>query len=154
MATGTVALSLVAASTIVQYMGNKEEAKAQVKAAKQQSEAKRLQANEILARFKLNEESLNLTKQTVTGSQIAAMAKGGGSGSSVSDLLLLEDTNMKIQRQIKMEKREADFKAESLMRGADIDMSLAGDIDRASTIQNIGIFLNRASKAANIKYST
>ena len=139
-----VAAAVVAFGVTMQYFGNRKAAKAQEAAARKQAALKRFQANEMLDRFKLNEASLLRTEQETVSKQIGAMVKSGG-GITSSSLLLLEDTNRKIQRQISLEKREANYKAEMLIRGADVDLSLAGDIDKASKVQNLGLFLTGAA---------
>lgn len=145
MATGSTAV--VVAGTVMSYIGNKQAAEDQEAAARIQAENKRLQAKEMLERFELNKEEMLRTEKNVIGQQLAAYSKSGVDVGSGAALAVMEDTNRKIQRQIRLEKREAEFKAEQLYRGADIDLSLAGDISKASKIQNIGIFLRGASSA-------
>jgi hypothetical protein len=45
-------------------------------------------------------------------------------------------------------KKEAQFKADMLMRGADIDMRLRGDILKTSDIQTIGTVLQTGGQLA------
>lgn len=147
MATGTIiAASAIAAGTVVQLVGAENARQDQEAAAKAQAKLKKEQAQELLDRYEINAKSLKRLGQETAEAQKAAFAKGGVDVGTGAPLLMMEDTYSKIQRQINLEKRESEFKAKQLIRGADIEAKLAGDISDAQKLENLGVFLTGAAK--------
>ena len=141
MATG-VAVGAVAVGTYLSIQAQREQAKAQQGALNAQADAKRVAAFEILDRFDVNAATLKREGRVFLASQIAAAAKAGVDIRSGSVLSALEDTNSKIQRQFLIEKREAEFKSTKLLRGADIDVRLGGDIRTAQKRHTIATVIS------------
>lgn len=150
MATGAV-VGLTVATTLIQAQASKKEAQAQEKALKQRADAKKVEAFELLARFKINAESLRREGEDIKAAQVGGFAKAGVEVSTGSPLSVLLDTNIKLARELGLQKREADFKAAQLRRGADIDIELAGDVRKAEKLKRIGIFFSGAQSIARIK---
>ena len=140
MAEGAAALAV--AGTITQVIATEKRAKAQERAAKDQATAKRLAAEEVLERFKFNAEALRTDAFSFQQEQIAAAAKAGLSEQST--LIAMEGTQARLDRQLDIERREAEFKAAQLRAGADIDLRLAGDIKKAKRFEQAGTFLQGA----------
>jgi len=144
MAEGAIAAMAVGAT--ISLIGAEQARQDQEDAAKAQAKLKRAQATELLERFEINSKSLERLGQETKAAQQAAYGRGGVDVGTGAPLLMMEDTYSKIQRQINLEKREAEFKAKQLIRGADIEAELAGDISSAQKLENIGVFLTGAAK--------
>lgn len=149
MASGSIAAGIMVTGAVVSYLGAEEARAQEEKAAKANAKLKKAQAVELLDRFEINSQSLERLGQETAANQQGAYIKGGVDASTGSSLLMMEDTFSKIQRQIGLEKREADFKAKQLIRGANIESDLAGDISKAKKVENIGLFVSGAVKAAS-----
>lgn len=150
MATGAAVVAGV--GTTISLIASENARQSEEDAMKAQAKLKKAQAQELLERFEINAESLKRLGQETASAQTASFAKGGVDVGSGSSLLMMEDTFSKIQRQISLDKREADFKANQLIRGADIEMSLAGDISKAKKIENYGLFFTSAAKTGLSAY--
>jgi len=133
--------------TAVQLYANKKESDAQEAAAEANAHAKRVQANELLDRFFINKDLLTLEAKAFQGSQAAGFIKGGVDVGTGSALLVMEDTNRKLSRQLEIDEKEAEFKARQLKLGADVDLSLGSDLASASRLQRASIFLSGAVSA-------
>ena len=142
MATG--AAVAVVGGTALQAYGQYKASRARERAARAQAEAKKQQAFEILDRFEVNAGLLRRRGEQVKARQVLATVASGVEISDTTTLVALEDTNRKISEQIAFERREAEFKAEQLFRGADIDTQLAGDIRKARPFELAGTFLQGA----------
>ena len=145
MATG--AAVAVVGGTALKIAADRKAAKAKARAARAEAGAKRAQAFELLERFEINADALRQEGEQFKATQIAIAA---GTGLAEKSLLtLMEDTNRKITREISNQRREAEFKADQVIAGADIDTKLAGDIKSASRLQTIGTFLQGASRLSS-----
>lgn len=146
MATG--AAVAVVAGTAISIAGQRKAAKAKRAATESNAAAKREQALELLERFELNSQNFKAEGELLKAQQQTGFAGKGidiGSGSALS---VIEETNSMVARQIMLDRKEADFKALQLNRGAAVDMNLAGDIESASRLSQIGTFLSGAGQAA------
>lgn len=136
------------AGTALTIAGQRKAAKNEARAARENASQKRLQALELLDRFEINSQSLLLEGELVKGKQRVSFAGKGievGAGSALSTI---EETNSIVARQLLLDRKEAEFKAGQLRKGADIDVRLAGDIKSARKLQNIGAFLSGAGAVA------
>ncbi len=150
MAAGAAAIAVTVASTAVQMHSARKAAKAQERAMRAQAEAKRIQAEELLKRSEFNIEELELEAEQFAGAQIAELGKSGvGLGVGVS-LVALEQTQERLTKAVNISRREAEFKAEQLRAGADIDTRLSSDIRSASRRERTGIFLGGVAKTASL----
>ena len=149
MATGAAVAAVV--GTGVTIYGQQKEAKAKARAAKKNAELKRLQALELLDRFEINSQALMAEGELLKDRQKVDLASRGidiGSGSALS---VIEETNALVARQLILDRKEAEFKAQQLRSGADMDVELAGDIRSAANIRSVGTFLSGVSSAASAK---
>ena len=141
---GAAAAAIV--GTAISVSAKRKAAKAEARAASERAEAKRKQAYELLDRFEINKQVLQREGKQIKSRQTAAFTKGGIDVGTGTPLHVMEDTNLKIDREIINQKREAEWKADALMRGADIDLRLAGDIKKASDLETMGSFLNTGAR--------
>lgn len=125
-------------------------ADAQAGAAKAQARAKREQAVELMKRAKINAERTREAGATLVKGQQAAFAAGGVSISSGSTLAVMNDTINKVERNVEDQLQEASFKASILQKGADVDVSLAGDIRKAGQIGAAGSLIGGAVSAYKV----
>ncbi len=147
MATGTALAAVAVAGTAISVIGQRKAAKAQARAARENAQQKRLQALELLDRFEINSQSLLVEAELTKGKQKVSFAGKGIDISAGSALSTIEETNAVVAKQIMLDRREAEFKAAQLRRGADIDVTLAGDIRRAQRLRTVGTFLSGAGTA-------
>lgn len=142
MATGAAVAAIVGTGLII--AGQEKEAKAQARAARENAKEKRLLALELLDRFEINSQTLLLEGELVKGQQRTSFAAKGidvGAGGALS---VIEETNAIVAKQLILDKREADFKVARLRRGAEADITLAGDIRSAQRLRSAGTFLSGA----------
>lgn len=136
------------AGTGISILGQRQQAKAQQLAALQQADAKRLQAQELLKRSEINVGFLKDEVAQFQAQQITAAAASGVDVGSGLTLVQLEKSNRMLAEQINIQRSEAEFKAEALLRGADIDTQLSGDIRKAGMFGMLGTGLSGAGQAA------
>jgi len=146
MAEGAAAAAVV--GTIVQLSAKSKEAKAQARAARSNAESKRLAALELLDRFELNTQALIVEGERLKAQQKTDFAGKGIDIGTGSALDVVEETNSLVAQQIILDKKEADFKAGQLLRGAEADVRLAGDIKKGARLEKLGIFLSGAGQVA------
>jgi len=145
MAVGA-AVALV--GTAVTLYGKHKQGKAQEAAIRENAEAKRLQAFEILGRAETNIERLREQAKVFRAGQLGQIVRGGAAIRGQT-LVQLEQTNADVLNAIADQRREVNFKAEQLFRGADIDVRLAGDLGTARRISIIGGAIGGVGKAAS-----
>ena len=129
--------------TGLQIYANSKAASAKARAANAAADANDQQAVDLLERYRINADALKLEGKAFIGDQIAASAELGRGD---APLALLEETNMRINRQLEIEEIESSAKASALRAGADIDRELAGDIRKSAKVQNVGSFFSAASR--------
>lgn len=104
------------------YQAGKDEAEAYKDAAR----AKRIQAQKLMERYKINAEFTRLEGKAFMGKQKAAFASSGidiGSGIALS---AFEDTASKIERRIEIDEMEMQSQIDNILLGADLDLKKAG----------------------------
>ena len=143
MAVGAAVVAV--AGLAVTLYGNHKASEAQEEAMNAKAAAKRKQADDLMERFEQNVLALEVSGKQFGEGQSAQFAKGGVEIGEGSPLLAIENTFSSVQRQIGIERKEAEDKAELLRSGADVDVTLGGDIRTAGQIQNVGTFLQGAS---------
>lgn len=136
------------AGTVMSIKAQKKEAEAQARAARENAEAKRATALELLDRLELNNQALIIEGELLKGKQQIDFAGRGIETTSGSALSTVEETNSMVARQLMMDKKEADFKVKQLRSGAEADIRLAGDIKSAARLKQMGLFLSGAGAAA------
>ena len=144
MATG--AAVAVVASTVVQIDASRKAAKARARALRARADGKRQQAEELLKRNEFNIEQQEMAAEEFKGSQIVGFAKAGVALGTGVTLAALEDTQTRLDRAIQISREEAEFKANQLLAGADIDTRLASDVRSAERRERLGIFLGGAKQ--------
>lgn len=142
-----VTAGLLIGGTILSAYGQDQAAKAQAKAAKAQAAAKREQADEILKRAKFNAITMREQGRVLQAQQIASYAKSGVALTSSSTLATLQDTVSTVSLSVQQMLDEADFKANQLKMGANVDTRLASDIKKASGWQVAGTLLSGGAQS-------
>lgn len=130
-----------AASTVFSIASQRKASKAQAAAAVADAQAKREQAFELLDRVEVNIEDIKEKGLKLMGAQTGAFIKGGVVSTEGTPLDVLDESFSKIQREEMIQRREAEFKAEQLFAGADIDTRLSGDIVSAGKMQQAATLL-------------
>lgn len=105
------------------------------KSANEQASLKRAQAKELLARTELNVQETFRQGERLKGQQVTSFAGSGVDLGSSSVLAMLEDSAGQIRRDVYNMRKEANFDADQLMKGAEFDVR-AGK--RAATMGFIG----------------
>lgn len=147
MAAGAAVATVV--GTGISLVGQHQAAKAEEAAARFNANQKRIQALELLERFEINSATMRGEAELLKAQQQTSFASKGidvGSGSALS---VIEETNSMTARQIILDRREAEFKAEQIRLGASNDESLASDLRRANNLRMAGTFLSGAGQAAS-----
>ncbi len=128
--------------TVLEVVGQQREAKARSQARIADADNKRRMALEILDRNELTSEQLRLDAQQLKSDQLsAAIALGAGEGTT---LKFLEDTQRKLMRQIMINQKESEFRAEQLERGAQKQVGLAREERRAGRLRSGATILRAA----------
>lgn len=118
-------------------------ASANAEAQEQQAAIKNAQADELLARQKINEQIMN--EQYEESALQTGMASRGIATTGVGLKLKMHEA---LVRNIELNRREADFKAKMLRMGADVDMNLAGSYRSAGYINAAGSILSTGGRVA------
>ena len=144
------AAAAIIGSTVIKGFAELQAAKAESRAAQEQADARREQAVEILDRFEVNAEVLRQEGRTLVASQQAGFIKAGVSLEG-TPLSVLEDTNNKINRQIMIERREAEFRSDQLRTAAGIDERVARDINKARILNIFGTAIGGAASFSRLR---
>lgn len=132
------------AGTGTQVAGGIMAANSQADAQNRNAALKKLQADELLSRQTINEKIMRDQAEKVAKGYSVGFAASGREGAGIGGMLQIKrDT----EENILNSRREAEFKAQMLRSGADIDQSLASDYQTASYITGAGSLL---SGGANI----
>ena len=137
-----------AAGGLLKAHADRKEAQAQAEAARAKAAAKRAQAAEMLIRSEENIFASLLEGEQFKGEQTAAFAKSGVAIGEGSTLSALEETATMIERNVSIQRREAQYKADALYLGADLDTKLSGDIMKANKYQTISTVFSAGTSAA------
>ena len=145
----SVALAAVSvAGSLLAANGQSNAAKAQAAAAKRIAAAKRQQATDLLKKAEINVGRMRLGGVRLVKEQQAAFASGGVQLGKGSTLNIMNDAINRTEQGIIDMKNDAESKAAALRAGADVDVSLAGDIAAASKFQVAGTLLSGGASAA------
>jgi hypothetical protein len=147
---GPVSIALGVAAlggTAYSIYSQKKRAEAEEAAARRQAELRRKQAEELLKRFELNRAVLEQEAELFKSEQETELSSRGVSGGFGTALLLIENTNLKLQEQIEIESREAQWKANQIMAGAGADVALAGDIRRTGRRERVATGIRGGTQA-------
>lgn len=147
MATGAAVAAV--GGTAITLVGQHQAAKAEEAAARSNAEQKRIQALELLERFEINSATMKGEAELLKAQQQTSFASKGidiGSGSALS---VIEETNAMTARQLILDRKEAQFKANQIRMGASNDERLAGDLRSANRFRMAGTFLSGAGQAAS-----
>lgn len=145
MAIGAAAATIV--GTGISLYGQHKQKKAQESAIRENAEAKRLQAFEILGRAETNIQRLREQAEVFKAGQLGRVVRGGAAIRGQT-LVQLEQVNSDVLNAIADQRREVNFKSEQLFRGADIDVRLAGDLGSARGFSLIAGGLSGIGRAA------
>jgi len=145
---GTAAVGAMVVGSLISAKGTMDAADAQADAAKASARAKRGQAVELLKRANINADRTRASGEALTEDQKGQFAAGGVSVGSGSTLAVMNDTMNQVEQSVRDNLQEANFKASMLRAGADVDVSLAGDIKTASKFQAAGTLIGTAGSAS------
>ena len=115
--------AVLAAGTGIQAYSKYQEGRIRAEASKQEAKIKRAQAAEMLERLAIEEVNLAKQGEEFKGKQLGAYAAGGVALGTGATLIALEDTTAKIAQKISETRRDTIFRANQLMRGADIALT-------------------------------
>ncbi len=153
MATGAAIGGIISlAGTAASMSANSKAAREEQKAMESRASAKRDQADEIIRRNEFNIKELRVEANTFMQSQISEFAASGVAVGTGATLLALEDTQDRMFKQIDVNTREAEFTADQLRRGADVDITQGAGAIEAGKSQNVARFLSGVGGAATSFY--
>lgn len=152
MAEGAAVMAI--GGTLMEMEGQKGSARAQAAAARRNAEQKRLEALELLDRFEVNAAAMRGQGEIEVSNQMLNAAARGVDVGSGSTLDMFEQTRAVVAEEIALRRREANFQAKQLMRGASNDERYARDVKRASKYQQWGTFLRGAGSAGAMFYGS
>jgi hypothetical protein len=133
-----------------QVYGQIKGASAQSEAAYRSAEFKRMQADEILAREMINEETIKKNSARVESSYFTSFAATGTEGGLGGVLQIQKQT----EENLINARRDSEFKANQLRMGANIEQSLASDAMAASYITGAGTILGFGAKAYSLYHKS
>jgi len=145
MAYGAAAAAVV--GTYITIQAQNKEARAKSRAARENAKLKRLQALEVLDRADINKDVLIKQAAQLKGKQRTVFGGRGIDVSTGSALDVVEETDSMVAEQIALELREANWTADQLRRGADLDITQAKQISEINKWRNISTFLSGAGTA-------
>ena len=133
--------AMVLAGTALSIYGQQKQAESEANQANRAALIKEIEAQETLSRAKLNEQQYQMDARRFAGDQAAHAAAGGALSTTGSPLLALENTTAFYRRQIEISNREAQFRADQLLRqGADFQYQ-SSDMQRAAPLRQAGTIL-------------
>lgn len=148
-AIGGPAGAMIAGSAVSAY-GQYQSAKAQAKTAKNQADAKELEASKLLERAAINAQATERTGKEVEAQQISSFIASGVEIDG-TPLSVLEDTADKISRQIALDMEAAEFDAEQMRRGAQFTRESAKQMEKNALIGAIGTVAVGGMQASTMK---
>lgn len=138
-----IALGVAIFGTGASVYGQMQAAESEREAAQREAENRRLQAEEVLRRGKEKEITLTQQGQQISGAQLTGFGKSGVTLEG-SPLLAMETTRNAIARDILESRRDAQFRADQLIRGADVQTMLADERRDAANWRAAGTVLTSA----------
>lgn len=135
------------AGTALSVYGQLKAANAEQEAAQREADNRRLQAEEVLRRGKEKEITLTHQGEQLLGAQATGFGKSGITLEG-SPLLAMETARNAITRDILESRRDSQFRADQLIRGADAQTILAEQRREAANWNVAGTILTSASNVA------
>lgn len=135
--------ALAIGSTALSIYGQNEQRKENAKAARRKAAIQRMQAKETLRRFEVEKTIIELQSENFKATQAAISAAQGGR--STGSYIQMEQTAKNVSREIYNLSREAEFRADQILRGADFTEQVAEDQENASFINMFSTALSGAS---------
>jgi len=130
--------------------GQIEAGRAQAKAARRNADIKRMQAGELLERAEINIGEVFRESRIMAGNQASSYA-AAGVGLDGTPLLVIEQTLARAGEEASLMRRDAQFSANMLRLGADIEEQQGKSLERASYIAAAGTLIGSAAGIAGAK---
>lgn len=128
----------VAAFSTVSAWGKVQAGEASAGAFMDSARAKEIRADSIMDRFGINSEFDRLEGQSFQGKQLGALSVSNIDVGSGLALAVLEDTAVKIERRIEINRMEAEANRDALLMDADLDRDRAGDARQSGVLGALG----------------
>lgn len=125
----------------LQAFGQYQSGQAQARAARQQAKLKKVQANELLERMRIQEGRFREQGEAYKAKQTADYAGNGVAVGTGATLVAMEDTNFKISQQIEDMQRDTLFRVNQLRLGAKYEVQQGNDAATAGAIMAGGSIL-------------
>lgn len=135
---------ILIASTGMEVYGKIAAANAQSQARAQELKLKNIQADEILSREAVNEQVIQDNSKRTESAYSTAFAATGREGAGVGGQIQIHKFT---QDQVANLNRDANFKANMIRAGANIEANLASDVVSASYISGAGTLLTSGLRA-------
>lgn len=139
-----IGVATTAAGTGLQLFGQHKEAKAREAAARRNKEIRDQQAQEILRRTEINARAMRVQREDLLSRQISGAAAGGAALSG-SVLQNLNEAAAEFELQELNMRREANFRAQQVMSGAQFELDQQLDATSGLGLQQIATGLGGAS---------
>lgn len=133
----------MAASAAIGAYSSISSAVSQSNAHKKNADLKRLQADELLERQLINERTMREESELAQSAHITSFSASGRSG-GIGGVIRMKE---QLEHNLAISRRDANFKADMLRRGADIDTRIASDAMVAGVLGGVG---SLTTGAANI----
>ncbi len=133
--------------TVMSAYGQISSASAQAEAQRADAAAKRLQADELLARQAINEQIMRDQSERMESSAGSGSAMSGLEGGGLGGIMSIRKTTLE---NIALSRRDAEFKAKMLRMGADVQSELASDMMTAGIISGAGTVAQSGLQVANL----
>jgi hypothetical protein len=137
-ATGNPMLGMAAGGAMMQAGSSVSAGMSQADAAERNAYFKRLQAQELLERQKINEEIMKEQAEEAKHIYGSGSATSGLAGTGLGGKLKI---HQRLQETLINTRREAEFKAKMLRAGADIETELASDMRSGAWLTGFGSLL-------------
>lgn len=115
---------------------------AQADAAERNAALKNAQADELLAREEINQELMREQAFQAEQNFGSAFAMTGKEGGGIGGMLTIHS---QLERNLRLSRREAEYKAKILRAGGDIDRQLGSDLQTAGWITGAGTLIGGAT---------
>ena len=133
-----IPLVIAVAGTAISAWNKYQAGQAEAGAFRQAAQNKIDQADSIMERFGINAEFTRMEGKTFQGKQRGAISQSGvdiGSGFALSSL---EDTAIKIERRIEIDRMEAETNRDAILLDADLDQVRADNASSGGTLGAVG----------------
>lgn len=115
---------------------------AQADAAERNAALKNAQADELLAREEINQELMREQAFQAEQNFGSAFAMTGKEGGGIGGMLTIHS---QLERNLRLSRREAEYKAKILRAGGEIDQQLGSDLQTAGWITGAGTLIGGAT---------